>query len=661
MQPTPFLQHPIQPPRMPGIFFLMLVFFCAGITGVTAQSAVSSEDFSKALQLRKKFKDNSYAAVQLTETYSFGTGVNELKQPVVTVKEEGEAEFIALKDIAVFQYYKYHNRFVNLKSFYRYDKYQNRYVLTGKRGYDRSVTDDNVFFDDSRVQLYSFRFMEKGKMAKLDWTSEYTDGKYLTRNFFHEYFPVAEKTIQYVVPDWLDISFVEKNFEGYKIEKTKTASGKNTVYTFKIKDFPGIKSEDNDLGIAYTHPHIITQIKSFTADGKKVNVFQSTQDLYNWYTQLYKMAGNDVTALKPVVTQLLAGKKTDEEKIKSIYYWVQDNIRYIAYEDGFAGYIPARAQDVYTEKYGDCKGMANLLTEMLRLAGFDAHFTWIGTRYIPYDHSIPAMCVDNHAITTLYYKGKEYFLDGTEKYVPFGENAYRIQGKSALIEKGDKYEEVAVPLSNAADHVIRTNATLNLTPDNNLKGHVKITLTGNERKDFHQSYQEMPKYAQQDYLKEMLEFGNSNLSASAVKSSDLSNRDIPVEIEGDIDFSNNVNTIGSDQYLSIDFFPKNLSSYMPDDNRTRGYDFESVFSFDDHIELVLPAGKKCIDIPEKLVIDKPGYSFSGAYEVSGNKVILKKMLTIKQSAIPAGQLADWKDFLVKIRDFNSYLLTVTKN
>jgi hypothetical protein len=371
------------------------------------------------------------------------------------------------------------------------------------------------------------------------------------------------------------------------------------------------------------------------------------------------MANNDNTVLKSQVTRIVEGKKTDEEKIRAIYYWVQDNIRYIAYEDGYAGYVPAKVQDVFAEKYGDCKGMANLLTEMLKLAGYSAHFTWIGTKHIPYDHSVPAMCVDNHAITTLYLQGKEYFLDGTEKFAAFGENAFRIQGKSALIEKGETFDEKIVPVSNAVNNKIKTIATLSLS-EGALKGHVKVVLTGEEKRNFHNYYHAIAKQAQDDFLKEMLEFGNANLTATNVKTSNLLNRDVAVEIDGDIDLTNNINVIGDNQYVSIDFFPKNLRSYMPDEKRTRGFDLESTFTFEDEIELMIPAGKKCIDLPGKLSIDNPAYAFNGSYEVAGNKVKLKKTLTIKENVIPADQLPAWRTFLEQLKEFNSYLLTVTK-
>ncbi|HEX2628263.1 MAG TPA: transglutaminase domain-containing protein [Chitinophagaceae bacterium] len=639
---------------------LLLLFSFALLSFQSMAQTVSDEDVMTSTMLRKKFKDEPYAATSMTQRFTFEKTKNDLKQPVVKVNEEGSAEFLALKDIAMFQYYKFHNRFVKLNSFQKYEKYKGKWYITAKRGFDRSVTDDNIFFDDSRVQLYSFRFMEKGKVGKVAWQQEYSDGKYLTRAFFPEYFPVAEKIIEFEVPSWLEVSFIEKNFGKLKVEKSQRPGGKNaTIHSFKIKDMQAIKSEYRDLGIAYTEPHIIIQLKSFENDGAKIDLFKSTKDLYTWYSHLYKMAENDNASLKPQVTKITEGKKTDEEKIKAIYYWVQDNIRYIAYEDGYAGYVPSKTQEVLAEKYGDCKGMANLLTEMLKIAGYDAHFTWIGTRHIPYDHSVPAMCVDNHAITTLYFKGKEYFLDGTEKWAPLGENAYRIQGKSALIEKGETFDEKKVPLSNAADHKIRTTASLTLN-NNALKGRVKVMLTGNERKDFHQYYQEMPRHAQQDYLKEMLEFGNSNLTASNVKSSDLNNREVPIEIEGDIDLTNNINVIGNDQYISIDFFPKSLRSFMPEAKRTRGYDFESIYSYEDEIELTIPAGKKCIDMPAKMVVEQPGYSFSGSYEQVGNKVKLKKTLTIKDSVIPATDLPQWKTFLEQLKEFNSYLITITK-
>jgi hypothetical protein len=314
---------------------------------------------------------------------------------------------------------------------------------------------------------------------------------------------------------------------------------------------------------------------------------------------------------------------------------------------------------VLSKKYGDCKGMANLLTEFLRLAGYDAHFSWIGTRSIPYPQSLPALCVNNHAITTLNFGGETYFLDGTEKYVPFKENAFRIQGKEVMISHGDKFEIKTVPLTTAGENKIATRADLTLV-DESLKGKIKVTLSGNQRTEFHQAYHDMPNRNAKEYLNDFLEFGNDNLTATGIKTSDLSDRDIPVTIEGDIDLSNTVNTISGDKYVSIDFFPRTLDRFLPDEKRIAGYDLDDIIKFEDEISLTIPAGKKFIDNPADLEMKYDGYAFRGQYIVEGNKVVLKKELLIKNGVIKKSDFPNWVKFLESIREFSKYLLSITK-
>jgi hypothetical protein len=337
---------------------------------------------------------------------------------------------------------------------------------------------------------------------------------------------------------------------------------------------------------------------------------------------------------------------------------VQDNVRYLAYEDGYSGYIPSTAQDVLAKKYGDCKGMANLLTEMLKLAGYDAHFTWIGTRHLPYSQTLPAMCVNNHAICTLNFGGKTYYLDGTENYVPFGENAFRIQGKEVMIANGDKFEIKKVPQTEAADNLIATKADFVLT-ETGLKGKAKVILTGNQRKDFHQSYQTLPTTERKDYLNDFLEFGNDNMVATNIKTSDLNNRDLTVTIEGDVDLSNTVNNISGSKYVGVDFFPKSLDRFIPDEKRLEGYDFDDVLQYTDEITLTVPADKKFIDKPDDLEVKGEGFAFKGSYTLVGNKMTLSKTLSIKNNIIAKTELPAWTRFIESIKEFNKYFLSIT--
>jgi len=635
--------------------FMLLSFFA--VTSVNAQ--VNSEDEGLAVNYSKKYKDDEVMLKSSYQVFTFDKGKNALGDKVVEIEENSNYEYLALKKYSSTAHPEYYNKFIELKNFKRALFYGNKYYTLEKGGYDRSVSGDDIFFDDSRVQFFGLRFTEVGSAQKVTVKKIYSDGKYLTRLFFNSAYPTKERVLEFKVPNWLTVEFIKMNFDGFKVDIKETKKGDYTTYVFTARDLPAFKSEYRRIGRASTDPHIIIQIKSFENKGEVLKGFDKVDDVYAWNNRLYLMAGNDKDKLKATLTKITSGKTTDIEKIKAIYYWVQDNIRYIAYEDGYSGYIPAPVQDVLSKKYGDCKGMANLLTEMLKMQGYNAHFSWIGTRSLPYSQKLPALCVNNHAICTLYFDNKTYFLDGTESYVPFGQNAFRIQGKEVMVSNGDKFDIITVPVTTADEGKTLTKADFVLENDV-LKGKVKVTLTGNERKDFHQSYQELPTTSQEEFLNDFLEFGNDNLQATNIKTSELKNRDLAVTIEGDIDLSNSVNTISGDKYVGIDFFPKSLERFIPDEKRVEGYDLDEVVKFEDEISLTIPAGKKFTDKPENLEIKNDNYEFKGEYTVVNNKLTLKKVLAIKNSIIKKTDFENWTKFVESIKEFNKYLITITQ-
>lgn len=636
--------------------FRILLFLLLGSNTILFGQATDEQEAERYL---KKFPDEGVVCLSSYRYFTFDKGSNSFGDKVVEIQEDGEYEFLSLKKYATLTYSEFYNQFIRLNTFKKaYKLTSKKYYTMETGGYDRSVTDDNIFFDDSRVRYFPMRFTNKATMQRVTVRKTYTDGKYLTKLFFHAGYPIREQVIEFKVPEWMSVDFIKMNFEQHTVEIKESKKGGYTNYVFIMRDLPAYKSEYHRIGRSYTDPHIIVQIKSYESKGEQIKGFEKVDDVYNWNNRLYLKAGNDRTKLKDQLARITQGKTTDLDKIKAIYYWVQDNIRYIAYEDGYSGYIPAAAQEVLSKKYGDCKGMANLLTEFLNMAGYQAYFTWIGTRHIPYAQSLPALCVNNHAICTLVYDGKTYYLDGTENYVPFGENAFRIQGKEVMIAKGSQFEIKAVPRATAPDNRVYTKADLVLVNDK-LSGRVKVELTGNQRTEFHQSFQNLPLGKQQEYLDDYLSFSNSNMVAANVKTSDLKNRELPVKIEGDVDLSNTVNNISNDKYVSIDFFPKSLEKFVPDAKRVEGYDLDLVIRFEDEIALSIPADKKFIDKPDNLELKFDGYEFKGTYTIEGSRLVLKKELTVRNSIIPKKEFSDWTKFIASIREFNKYLVTIS--
>src|SRR5690606_35041906 len=222
---------------------------------------------------------------------------------------------------------------------------------------DELYKSDELFYNDYRVKYMEIDFPVQGYTYTYNLQKKYKDVKYFTTMFFNHEYPVIKKEISITVPGWLEVELKEFNFAGYDIKKSKKQDpdGNGTIYTYVLENVPAGSKEENSPGPSYMYPHLLVIAKSYTKDGQKNNLFNTTADLYKWYNSLVDSMDENPALLKDKVKELTANAKTDEEKIKNIYYWVQDNIRYIAFEDGIAGFKPDASQNVYQKRYGDCR------------------------------------------------------------------------------------------------------------------------------------------------------------------------------------------------------------------------------------------------------------------------------------------------------------------
>ena len=439
------------------------------------------EDISKSKSLREKYSKDDVAVLESWDVIQFDFNNRDEK---VTVRLKTQEHLMNINHRADIHKYEFYDSESNIESFGI--KYRNEKVAPFLIR-DEQYKDDDLFYHDARVKYTSLDFPVQGYTYYYEMTKNYNDIKYCTTFYFQDEYPILKKTITFRVPNWLEIELKEFNFKGFDIKKETVQEGEINIISYTLENAAAVFKESDGPGRSYLYPHVMVLAKSYDKGNKKGTLFKTHEDLYKWYASLVQLMKNDPELLRPKVNELIAKAKTDEEKIKNIFYWVQDNIRYIAFEDGIAGFKPDEAQNVFQKRYGDCKGMANLIKQMLLLAGFDARLTWIGTKHIAYDYKTPSLSVDNHMICTLIHKGKHYYLDGTEKYNAFGEYAERIQNKEVMIENGEQCIVERIPKGTAAQNKEIFKATLELEQEK-IKGNCIRTYTGESRSYFQNVY-----------------------------------------------------------------------------------------------------------------------------------------------------------------------------
>ncbi len=524
---------------------------------------------------------------------------------------------------------------------------------------EHSEESDDIFYSDSKAVDYGIEFEDLLPINHFV-IEEIRDVRYLPSVFFVEYQPIADKEIIFEIPQWLDIDFKPFNFEGYNVSKdvTKAPNG-DQIVTFRAKAIAGYRSEERAPNAKRIFPHLLLLPKSFKVDGVKQQIFETAGDLYQWYTGICKDIGNENESLKTKVAQLTADKKTDLEKIEAIFYWVQDNIRYIAFENGIMGFRPEACHKVYKNLYGDCKGMANLLKQMLLIAKYDARLTWIGTNDIPYDYSTPSLAVDNHMICTVFLEGKKYFLDGTEDYIALGDYATRIQGRQVLIEDGKNHILDHVPTFSQDRNRIVQN--INLTLNNNgLQGALDASYDGETKTRILYGYNHIQNQRKEDALKAFIGSGNQNMAVKTAETSSIDDRKNPFKVKATFDLAHVMTTSGNEMYLSLDL-DKDFADYVLDSIRVYDLEFSHTFDHQTTTRFTIPTGYKVSYLPETVSAELPFLKTTLKYEQQGSQLLYTKSFTLPDNLIKKANFAQWNTIMKKIRAFYKDQIVLVKN
>ena len=519
----------------------------------------------------------------------------------------------------------------------------------------------DIFYSDARICHFDVPFEASGVQAKITLSKTHNDPRYFTKVYFTDDYFVQNKVVEFIVPRWMTCELKEYNFAGNNIKKTSTYDGKldADIYTYSMKDLPAFKSESYDQGMAYNYPHVLVLCKEATTNSGKQTYFKTIADQYKWCYDIVKDIKDDDAALKTKAEEITSGVTGDANKVKTILNWVHQNIRYIAYEDGIAAFKPAKATEVMTKKYGDCKGMANLLKGLLKNIGLDVRLCWIGTNHIPYDLSTPSLSVHNHMIAAWLTNGKTYFLDGTETNIAFNQYAERIAGRQVLIENGDKYILTNVPAVIAEQNPDKEKRILTIDGQD-LKGSAEHIFKGESRSDMINKITGVKKDNAEKVLINYLSENNQDYSISNLKKSDMPGIDSMLKISYDVTHKNGASVFGNEIYLDLDF-RKEFDGFKIDTvKRLHNMQMPNKVLMDEETELAIPEGYKIGTMPANLSLQNSIMDVSITYKQVGTILVYHKLLKVKQVLLKKEEFGLWNKQIQQLTDKYKEQVVLTK-
>jgi len=525
---------------------------------------------------------------------------------------------------------------------------------------DIKAISDDVFYDGANKLEFTYPNVTEGSICEVSYTQDIGNPLFMPNIYLANYVPLENMTLRVVVDKGIKIKMQKFNMDKAPDFKINESKGKIT-YELNLKDIEAIDDEPGGPSFQAMAPHISFNVSSYPKNGKTEKVMGSLDDMYALYTTFIDAIDQETNeAFAATVDSIIHDKKTDLEKVEAVYYWVNKNIKYIAFEEGMGGFIPRNPQDIYDRRFGDCKDMSSIQVKMLKLAGIDAHYAWTGTRSLPYKYSESCgSFIDNHMIAM--YKDentdKYYYLDATNNHLTFGYAPELLQEKEILIYKDkDEYEVYPTPITSCKDNKNAEYCTL-VIEDESLRGQYKNELTGYEYLHYQNIF---ANFSTEQLTKRYQTYYAKGSNKSTLTNIEVDKDDQGLETSFDIHIQEYMTRTNNEIFLNLNL-DKVLEDFRIPDHRKTSIDLRTTYNYTKEYVLEIPAGYAATYIPEDFSYDGDGYSVQINYVNNNDKIIYNYDLCIDKLWIHPEEFDAWSEFINNLKSNYRENVILTKN
>jgi hypothetical protein len=198
-----------------------------------------------------------------------------------------------------------------------------------------------------------------------------------------------------------------------------------------------------------------------------MSTFKDWNAFRAWYGDAVKGFTEPDAQVRELAAKLTHGKGTTEERLRALFDFVADDIRYVNYVSG-EWWLPNRPQQLLARREGDCDDKALLLITLLKAVGIEAQEVMVQTRMTNEPSIVRAQGVAiplfDHGIAFLPGPGGGTYLDATSPQSRLGPLP-SMDARAVALRMDGPAEIVPLPSSTPDDHGIDASWTVKLSAD----------------------------------------------------------------------------------------------------------------------------------------------------------------------------------------------------
>jgi len=224
----------------------------------------------------------------------------------------------------------------------------------------RETSADRYLYDGSQTILINLKDVRTGDIIHYSYSRiGYNPifSKHIVRNYSLQYAtPIGKIYNRIILPEQLKVYW--KN-EHTAIKPEKSILKNEVSYSWQLKNVKPILFDNNEPEWYDVTPRLI------------ISSFQTWNEVIDWALPYYKVADQSKYKIKNLLEKEIEGYDT-EEFINWSVNFVQDEIRYLGFENGLNAYQPHDPIKVFNQRFGDCKDKSLLLVTLLQTKNIEA-------------------------------------------------------------------------------------------------------------------------------------------------------------------------------------------------------------------------------------------------------------------------------------------------
>jgi len=512
---------------------------------------------------------------------------------------------------------------------------------------DKNIRDVSIYlnyplYSNARAKIISMPEVEEGSI--IEYRAKVTTNQLVNKKDFilnyaaQDVDPILNTKLVVKIPK--DRSFNYKIINAQyntflaKLDPQVSETIDSKIFSWHLKDIPEVLPEPSMPPAARINP--IVEMSSFS----------KWEDIYKWWYELYKDKISINQGIQNKIDDLVKDKQAQEDKIRAIYNFCAQDIRYVAVEYGQAGYEPHKAVDIFQNKYGDCKDKAILLIAMLRAIGINAYPVLIGTSdVLDLNTDFPSLTF-NHCIAVVNLNDRWLFMDPTGQTVSFGDLPSMDQDRQVFLVLDDGYKIESTPLFASDKNYSHIKMDVKINTDETI--YVKRDV--DTRGVFQQAQRYWLKFTKPKLIEDTLQATANNFAPGAkltnynVKNADSLDENVILDYEFN---APEFLTKAGKSRLIPQLGGIDISSVSKE---KRVYPIESEVLVENitDAEMEIPKSLIVKYMPENIKVDSDWFDFENSYTKKSNKILFSQKYKTKKKIILQDEYSKYKKLVEDI-------------